>query len=67
MTKEEIEFLEKNFPVGSFTQVTILVRNESMTKLMEVLKGANLTLAVVPSAQSKVDFATEDGNGKTGH
>jgi hypothetical protein len=67
MTKEEQEFLEKNFPAGSFTQVTILVKNESLEKLMDVLRNANLTLAAIPSAKQAMDFATDDGNKNNGH
>lgn len=67
MTKEEKEFLETNFPAGSFTQLTILVRNESLDKLMEVLKNANITLAAIPSAKQAMDFAADDGGSKNGH
>ncbi len=63
MTKEEEAFLKKNFPAGEYGVVSIMVRNDEMKRFMEVLKKANLNLAVMPGVQPKVDFATDDIKG----
>lgn len=60
MTKKEEEFLLKNFPAGSFTQVTILVKNGDLNRMIDALKVANLTLAIMPSVQATADFDDDD-------
>lgn len=57
MTKEEQEFLEKNFKAGEYSAVTIMVKNDQLTRLLDVLRNANMTLAIIPSAQAGIDFA----------
>lgn len=63
MTKEEKEFLEKNFKAGEFTVITLLVKNKDMTKMMEALKGANITMAALPRAAAGMAFENPDTDG----
>lgn len=68
MTKQEEDFLKKNFPEGSFTQVTILVKNGDLNRMIDALKHANLTLAIMPQVQALADFENTDDDdpSKTG-
>lgn len=56
MTDSERKFLEENFKAGQYSQVTILVKNEELSKMIEALKVANLTVAIFPSVKAQLDF-----------
>lgn len=60
MTDEEKKFLEKHFKAGEYGILQILVRTEDINKLISILKTANLNLAIMPSTQAKIDFASDD-------
>lgn len=64
MTEDEKKFLEKNFKAGEYGILQIMVRNEDIGKLLSILKSAGLNLAIIPSAQAKMDFAADDFNKK---
>lgn len=57
MTKEEQDFLEKNFKAGEYSTVTIMVQNKDLTKMIEALKAANLTVAILPGVDARIKFA----------
>lgn len=59
MTNDEKKFLE-SFKEGEYVQVTLLVRNSDLAVFIEHLKKANLNMAVIPSAQQKIDFETDN-------
>ena len=63
MTKEQQEFLEKHFKAGEYSVVTVLVKNEELTKFMDTLKNANLTIAALPGVAAGIDFANPDVKG----
>ena len=58
--EKQKEFLEKNFPAGEYSVLTILVRNDELTRFMEHLKKANCNLAVMPNVKADIDFASTD-------
>ena len=55
MTKEEQEFLEKNFKAGEYSTVTIMVKNDEL--MVAALKAANLTVAIIPGVDARMQFA----------
>lgn len=57
MTKEEQEFLEKNFKAGEYSTVTIMVKNDELMKMVAALKAANLTVAILPGVDARMQFA----------
>ena len=62
-TPEEEKFLKETFPAGSFSLLTIMVRNDELTKLMECLKVSGLRLALMPGVDAKMAFANPDTKG----
>lgn len=63
MDEAQKKFLEKNFPAGEYSVVSIMVRNDDLDKFIEHLKKSNLNLAVIPGVQAKMDFANPNKKG----
>ena len=63
LSDSEQKFLEKHFKAGEYVTLTILVKNAEFTRLMDILKGANLNLAILPQTQAKIDFADDTKRG----
>lgn len=63
MTDEEKAFMDKHFKAGEYSVLTIMVNNKELGRLMEILKGANLNLAMLPGVNAKIDFADETKRG----
>lgn len=62
-SKEEQEFLAKNFKAGEYSQVTVLVKNGDLDKMIAALTNANLTLAIMPSARAGIEFDNIEKSG----
>jgi hypothetical protein len=63
MTKEEQEFLEKHFKASEYSMVTIMVRNEDLTKMVDALKAAKLNVAILPGVDASMKFADPNVKG----
>lgn len=63
MNQKAKEFLEKNFPAGSYMQVTILVKNEEFQRFIDVLKANNMTVAVMPHVKAAAEFHDPNNKG----
>jgi len=63
LSDAEKKFMDTHFKAGEYSVLTIMVNNKEIGRLMEVLKGANLNLAIMPDAQAKIDFADDSKKG----
>lgn len=64
MTESEKKFLQDNFKAGEYVACTILVTKADFQKFVDHLKAANLTLAILPSVETKAEFELQDEPGK---
>ncbi len=63
MTDDEKKFLEKNFPAGEYSVVSIMVRHDELTKFLEYMKKASLNLCIMPNVKAGLDFVNPDTKG----
>ncbi len=63
--KEEKEFLEKNFKAGDYYRISVLVQKDSLSKFLDFIKTAPLTLAVMPSVEMTSGFDDNSEKGTT--
>lgn len=64
MNKDEKAFLDKHFKAGEYSVLTLMIRNDDLTKVLNHLKTSGANIVAIPSAKSKLDFEMETIKGK---
>lgn len=62
-TKKQQEWLKKTFPAGEYTVLTLMVRNDEISKLTSHLKNSNVNLCMFSGVKSMLEFNSSDTNG----
>ena len=63
MNDKQKKFLEKYFPAGEYSVVSVMVRHDELTKFLDHMKKANCNLCIMPEVKAELDFVNPDKKG----
>lgn len=65
MTKEQEEAFLASFKAGEYSVLSIMIDNKDIQKLMEILKGAGIKIAMMQDVRATMEFADPNSKGTT--